>query len=140
MSIDVWRQFCRSEFLPFAQRSRWFAGKSRCSRDVSLAHLLQCSMPSFFLLIMRVDYDDDDRESYFLPVGRPRSNTANVSEAAVIVRVDRSDDHGTALIDATMLNPSDRCYLNNSSPLSTKPTFRKLSCEGSMNRIDHRQS
>ncbi|MCA1561606.1 MAG: maltose alpha-D-glucosyltransferase [Acidobacteria bacterium] len=60
----------RDLLLPFLQRQRWFGGKARASRSarfVDWGQLRRGPQP-LFLTIVEVEYEQGDRDQYFLPL------------------------------------------------------------------------
>ena len=55
---------------PFLQHQRWFGGKARRTRAARFVDwgLLRRGFQPLFMTIVEVEYDDGDREQYFLPL------------------------------------------------------------------------
>ena len=60
----------RDLLLPFLQRQRWFGGKARAARSARFVDwgLLRRGAQPLFLTLVDVDFDQGERERYFLPL------------------------------------------------------------------------
>jgi maltose alpha-D-glucosyltransferase/alpha-amylase len=60
----------RDLLLPFLQRQRWFGGKARAARSARFVDwgLLRRGAQPLFLTLVDVEFDQGDRERYFLPL------------------------------------------------------------------------
>ena len=60
----------RDMLLPFLQRQRWFGAKSKAARAAKLVDwgLVRRGPQPLFVTILEVEFDDGNRERYFLPL------------------------------------------------------------------------
>ncbi|CAF1126185.1 unnamed protein product [Rotaria sp. Silwood1] len=110
-NTQFWDDFARCHFLPFAKRSRWFAGKTRSPYGASVRHILEWSVHTCQLLIVDVYYEDES-ESYFLPLGFLPSKPDDLSENACITEITRSNGDHVLLIDAVYDESFRRALFN----------------------------
>jgi maltose alpha-D-glucosyltransferase/alpha-amylase len=73
----------RDLLLPFLQRQRWFGGKARAARSARFVDwgLLRRGAQPLFLTLVDVEFDQGDRERYFLPLAVcPSSDAKGLEE------------------------------------------------------------
>jgi maltose alpha-D-glucosyltransferase/alpha-amylase len=72
----------RDLLLPFLQRQRWFGGKARRTREARFVDwgLLRRGPQPFFVTIVQVDFEDGERDHYFLPLTVCAHADANLLE------------------------------------------------------------
>ncbi|HXI27986.1 MAG TPA: putative maltokinase, partial [Vicinamibacterales bacterium] len=83
----------RQALVPFLQRQRWFASKSRTIRTVRVSDwaTLRAGNTPAFLAVVSVDYTDGWIESYFVPLalvdGDAAAQALKSSPASVVARI-----------------------------------------------------
>jgi len=83
----------RDLLIAFLQRQRWFGGKSRRIRTARFVDwgVLRRGLEPLFLAVVTVDYDDGERDTYFLPLAISAAADARLVEEkwpnAILARV-----------------------------------------------------
>ncbi len=93
-----------NSILPFyLLKCRWYGGKARKLKKVSVEHYLEMPLKDFkvFFLILNIDYDKGESENYFLPISFAESFTGEIAvNPKAIIAAAKVDIRTGYLIDA----------------------------------------